>query len=205
MRIGFFGGSFNPPTYAHMNIAKISIEQLKLDKFFFVPVGNLYNKPELIDENYRYDMLKIACENENNIFVEDIELKQSKKLSTIEAFEMIENKYKMTQNVEIFFVMGADNFVKLPNWNKAEDLISKYKYIIFERGDFNLKEEIEKNDILKKNMKNFNILKLDGNSKTSSGIIRNLVNEEKYEECKKFTKPEVIQYIKENKLYLKIN
>ena len=67
-RMGFFGGSFNPPTYAHINIAKASIEKLGLDKFFFVPVGNLYNKPDLIDEVYRYDMLKIACKNENNIF-----------------------------------------------------------------------------------------------------------------------------------------
>ena len=66
-RMGFFGGSFNPPTYAHINIAKASIEKLGLDKFFFVPVGNLYNKPDLIDEVYRYDMLKIACKNENNI------------------------------------------------------------------------------------------------------------------------------------------
>ena len=48
-RMGFFGGSFNPPTYAHINIAKASIEKLGLDKFFFVPVGNLYNKPDLID------------------------------------------------------------------------------------------------------------------------------------------------------------
>ena len=93
MKIGFFGGSFNPPTYAHMHIAKISIEQLKLDKFFFVPVGNLYDKPDLVDENYRYDMLNIACENENNIYVENIELKKAKRLSTIEAFEIIENKY----------------------------------------------------------------------------------------------------------------
>ena len=76
-RMGFFGGSFNPPTYAHINIAKASIEKLGLDKFFFVPVGNLYNKPDLIDEVYRYDMLKIACKNENNIFVEDMLITQA--------------------------------------------------------------------------------------------------------------------------------
>lgn len=198
-KIGFFGGSFNPPTYAHINIAKTAIEELKLNQFFFVPVGNSYNKPGLIDEQHRYNMLKIACENENKLYVENIELNKKDKLSAIDAFKMIEEKYGL--NEEIFFVMGADNFVKLPTWNKSQDLISKYKYIIFERGDSNLKQEIEENDILKKNINNFSILKLNNYNKTSSGIIRNLIQEGRYEECEKFTKLEIIVYIKKNNLY----
>lgn len=198
-KIGFFGGSFNPPTYAHINIAKTAIEQLKLDKFFFVPVGNSYNKPDLIDGKNRYNMLKIACENEEKLYVEDIELNQKDKLSAIEAFKMIEEKY--SANLDIYFVMGADNFVKLPTWNEAERLISRYKYIIFERGEFNLQQNIEKNDMLKKNSKNFNILRLDNYNKTSSGIIRDLLQQKKYEECTKFTKPEIVKYIRENELY----
>ena len=198
-KIGFFGGSFNPPTYAHINIAKTAIEQLKLDQFFFVPVGNSYNKPDLIDEKHRYNMLKIACENEEKLYVEDIELNQKDKLSAIEAFKMIEEKY--SANAEIFFVMGADNFVKLPTWNEAEKLISRYKYIIFERGEFDIQQNIENNDMLKKNSKNFNILRLDNYNETSSGIIRDLLKEKKYEECTKLTKPEVVEYIRENELY----
>ena len=37
-KLGFFGGSFNPPTYAHINLAKLSIEKFKLDTVDFVPV-----------------------------------------------------------------------------------------------------------------------------------------------------------------------
>ena len=200
-RMGFFGGSFNPPTYAHINIAKASIEKLGLDKFFFVPVGNLYNKPDLIDEVYRYDMLKIACKNENNIFVEDIELKKSRNLSAIEVFEMIENKYKKDNDIAIFFVMGADNFIKLPNWKNAKELITKYQYIIFERNNANLRSQIEENELLNKNKFNFHILKLEDYSQISSGNIRTLIKNNDYEKCKEFTKPEIIEYIKMNKLY----
>lgn len=200
-RMGFFGGSFNPPTYAHINIAKASIEKLGLDKFFFVPVGNLYNKPDLIDEVYRYDMLKIACKNENNIFVEDIELKKSRNLSAIEVFEMIENKYKKDNDIAIFFVMGADNFIKLPNWKNAKELITKYQYIIFERNNSNLRSQIEENELLNKNKFNFHILKLEDYSQISSGNIRTLIKNNDYERCKEFTKPEIIEYIKMNKLY----
>lgn len=200
-RMGFFGGSFNPPTYAHINIAKASIEKLGLDKFFFVPVGNLYNKPDLIDEVYRYDMLKIACKNENNIFVEDIELKKSRNLSAIEVFEMIENKYKKDNDIAIFFVMGADNFIKLPNWKNAKELITKYQYIIFERNNSNLRNQIEENELLNKNKFNFHILKLEDYSQISSGNIRTLIKNNDYEKCREFTKPEIIEYIKMNKLY----
>lgn len=200
-RMGFFGGSFNPPTYAHINIAKASIEKLGLDKFFFVPVGNLYNKPDLIDEVYRYDMLKIACKNENNIFVEDIELKKSRNLSALEVFEMIENKYKRDNDIAIFFVMGADNFIKLPNWKNAKELITKYQYIIFERNNSNLRNQIEENELLNKNKFNFHILKLEDYSQISSGNIRTLIKNNDYEKCKEFTKPEIIEYIKMNKLY----
>ena len=200
-RMGFFGGSFNPPTYAHINIAKASIEKLGLDKFFFVPVGNLYNKPDLIDEVYRYDMLKIACKNENNIFVEDIELKKSRNLSALEVFEMIENKYKRDNDIAIFFVMGADNFIKLPNWKNAKELITKYQYIIFERNNSNLRSQIEENELLNKNKFNFHILKLEDYSQISSGNIRTLIKNNDYEKCREFTKPEIIEYIKMNKLY----
>ena len=71
-KLGFFGGSFNPPTYAHINVAKMSIEKFNLDAVYFVPVGNLYNKLSLIDENYRYKMLELICDDK--IMVENIEL-----------------------------------------------------------------------------------------------------------------------------------
>lgn len=60
-KIGFFGGSFNPPTNAHLEIAKTALEEMELDKVYFVPMGNTYKKPGLIDEKLRYEMLQIAC------------------------------------------------------------------------------------------------------------------------------------------------
>ena len=105
-RYGFFGGSFNPPTYAHLEIAKKSLEFLNLDKVFFVPVGNNYKKPYLINEKYRYDMLNLMCEDEKKIEVEDIELNKENNISAIEAFKMISDKYK---NIEKYYIMGADN------------------------------------------------------------------------------------------------
>ncbi len=62
MKIGFFGGCFNPPTNAHINLAQRALKECGLDKVIFVPVGNFYEKKELISGHHRYNMLKIVCE-----------------------------------------------------------------------------------------------------------------------------------------------
>lgn len=198
-KLGFFGGSFNPPTYAHINIAKMSIEKFNLDAVYFVPVGNLYNKPSLIDEKYRYKMLQLVCGDK--IKAENIELNRKETLDTLQAFNLIEGKYK-NDETEIFYIMGADNFEKLPNWKDSKKLVEDYQYIIFKRDGSNLEQCIEKNQILKKNRQNFKFLDLQQYADISSGIIRELIKKEDYEKCKEYTDAAIVQYIKENKLYL---
>lgn len=198
-KLGFFGGSFNPPTYAHINIAKMSIEKFNLDAVYFVPVGNLYNKPSLIDEKYRYKMLQLVCGDK--IKAENVELNRKETLDTLQAFNLIEEKYK-NDETEIFYIMGADNFEKLPNWKDSKKLVEYYQYIIFKRDGSNLEQCIEKNQILKKNRQNFKFLDLQQYADISSGIIRELIKKEDYEKCKEYTDAAIVQYIKENKLYL---
>lgn len=198
-KLGFFGGSFNPPTYAHINIAKMSIEKFNLDAVYFVPVGNLYNKPSLIDEKYRYKMLQLVCGDK--IKAENVELNRKETLDTLQAFNLIEEKYK-NDETEIFYIMGADNFEKLPNWKDSKKLVEDYQYIIFKRDGSNLEQCIEKNQILKENRQNFKFLDLQQYADISSGIIRELIKKEDYEKCKEYTDAAIVQYIKENKLYL---
>ena len=48
-KIAFFGGSFNPPSKVHYQIAKNILDNLQIDKICFVPVGNYYKNQDLID------------------------------------------------------------------------------------------------------------------------------------------------------------
>ena len=198
-KVGFFGGSFNPPTNAHLEIAKTALEEMELDKVYFVPMGNTYKKPGLIDERLRYEMLQIACAKYEKIDVENIELNLTKSLTTIEAFKRIESKYSKTQN---YYIMGADNFEKLPTWKNAKELIENFKYIIFERNGSDSKSLLATQEILKQNKNNFEFLDEKKYSNVSSGIIRELIQNENYKECEKYTKPEIVQYIEEKGLYI---
>ena len=144
MKIGFFGGSFNPPTNGHINLAKKAISECNLDKVIFVPMGDLYEKKNLVSAKHRFNMLKIAClsDNVNNFEVSDLEIKEKKRLFAIEAFRIIEKKYP---EAEKFFIMGADNFINILNWKESEELLNKYKYIVFERENIDIKKFINEN------------------------------------------------------------
>lgn len=197
-KIGFFGGSFNPPTNAHLEIAKTALEEMELDKVYFVPMGNTYKKPGLIDEKLRYEMLQIACAKYEKIDVENIELNLTKSLTTIEAFKRIESKYSKTQN---YYIMGADNFLKLPNWQDAEELITNYKLIVFARKGEELSDLINNNKLINSHLTNINLLKIENNISCSSGIIRDLIKEGKNEIAKKYTEERIVEFINKNKLY----
>lgn len=184
-KYGFFGGSFNPPTYAHLEIAKNALDEIGLDKVFFVPVGNSYDKTDLQDERHRYNMLKLMCIGEKNIEVEDIELGTKEKMQAIDAIKKINNKYIDSKN---YFIMGADNFAKLPSWNEAESLLNNYNLIVFTRGEYEVKIDKE----------NIKILKIEKYKEYRSGVLRELEKQKKYDEMEKYTKKEVVDYIKCN-------
>lgn len=192
-KYAFFGGSFNPPTYAHLEIAKIALAYLNLSKVFFVPVGNNYNKADLLDEKVRYEMLRLMCENEGNIYVENIELNRKKALRAHQALEEIDKKYNTSEN---YYIMGADNFVRLPNWDEAEEMLKKYNFIVFKRGEIDLEEQINDDELLKKYREHIKILMLKENNNCRSGIIRDLIEQQNYEEAKQYTKEKIVEYLK---------
>lgn len=136
-RIGFFGGCFNPPTNIHINIANNLIKQGKLDKVVFVPVNDYYKKENLANANYRYNMLKIAIKNYNNLEVDDIEIKENRPLFAVDAFKVIHksNFAKETNRENTFLIMGSDNFEKMPKWKNYDKIKDKYNYIVIDRDE----------------------------------------------------------------------
>lgn len=130
-KIGFFGGCFNPPTNTHINLANNLIKEGKLDKVIFVPVGDYYQKQDLVPAIHRYNMLKIACKDFENLDVEDIASMHQKKLFATDTFKLIHEKYN--KDVEIYFIMGSDNFKKMPTWKNYEEIKDRYKYLVLDR------------------------------------------------------------------------
>ena len=191
MKIGFFGGSFNPPTKAHIDLAQKVIEKYVLDKVIFVPMGDFYVKKGLASSKDRLNMLELACKPYERLEVSDLEIRLNKKMDTIDAFREIE---KYFQGIDRFFIMGADNFIKILEWKESLELVSKYKYIVFERDDINVNRFIEEN--LKEYKANFQIMENKEYKNSSSSKFRHDKNSFKEEVSK-----EVFKYIMKNNIY----
>lgn len=194
-KIGLYGGSFNPPTKAHIELAKKVIYECKLDKIIFVPVGDLYKKQGLAKGIHRYNMLQIACKKEKNLQVSNIEIRETKNYKTIEIFEILRNEYN---NEDIYFIIGADNLEKLPYWYESNKLIRDYNYIILDRGLKKSNQIIKNNELLNKNKQNFTIINNIEYSDCSSTNIR---QEIKRGENPKNLDDEVYNYIRQNRIY----
>lgn len=199
-RIGFYGGCFNPPTLAHIELANNAIKKYKLNKLYFVPVGDKYEKNNLAVAEKRLEMLEIAIKRNRKMKILDIELNQEKNFKANEIFNLIQEKFNSTKN---YFVMGADNFAKLDKWENSEQLIQNFNYIILERDGIDIKKNMKSKPALKKYSKNFNILKNKKNN-ISSTIVRNMIEQEKYEELEKYIDSDIIEYIINNSLYKKL-
>ena len=183
-KIGFFGGSFNPPTIAHLKIVEFSLKEFGLDKVVIVPMGDKYEKSELISFNNRFNMLQRIFENNDRVEISRMQENQKQKSYAIDCFEKIDNKYKASEN---FFIMGLDNYNNISNWKDAEKLLENYKYIVFKRGN---------NKVQKNNQNTYFVNSFYNIS--SSDVRKKIKNNRNLEQ---FITKDVIKFINENNLY----
>lgn len=196
--IAVFGGSFNPPINSHISLAKEIVEKCKnIERLIFVPVSTRYQKMELVDDEHRYNMLKLICENEDKLEVSDIELRHNKQLYTIETLNLIKEQYR--NDYDIWFVMGTDNLKELETWNKPEQLLSRYKILVLNREDDDLEEIIQNSDLLKKYRESLIQIKEIDKIYLSSTMIRDKLK--KGADIKEYVPNYILEYIKENNLY----
>lgn len=196
--IAIFGGSFNPPLNSHLKLAKQVIKNLcNIEKVIFVPVSTKYNrKSNLIDDTYRYNMIKLMCSDEKKLEVSNIELSYGRQLYTIETLDIFKNEYP---EYDIYFIMGTDNLKDLHTWKEPDRILKNYKIIVLERNNDNLEKIIEEDELLKNNKEALIVSKKIKPIKLSSTIVREKIKNG--EDVKEFFKKEVLEYIDKNGLY----
>lgn len=139
MKIGIFGGSFNPPHKMHYGIGKELLQKGYLDRIIYVPVGNRYQKPELLDDEMRYEMVQIMVENEEKMMVSRYELQEN----LISTYQTLDHFQRMYPSDEIFFILGTDLLKDLGSWRRPEYLLENYYFLVVLRND-DTREKIAK-------------------------------------------------------------
>ncbi len=131
MRIGLFGGAFNPFHNGHLAIAKTAIEKANLDKLIFIPTGNAPHKKETrVSRTDRLNMLKSAIKGEEKMFVSDYELRKDTVSYSADTTEYFKSMYP---DDELFFIIGDDSYNQLDTWHEPERIMKAATLLVFPR------------------------------------------------------------------------
>lgn len=133
MRLGIFGGSFNPVHIGHLLVAEDIHEQLKLDKIIFIPAYNPPHKRYLLPFRYRFEMLKLAIEDNPFFELSDIEAKRMGKSFTIDTLSELKKEYPKD---ELYLIMGTDQFAVLSSWKEPTRLFEMARVVVISRPGF---------------------------------------------------------------------
>ncbi len=191
MKIGIFGGSFNPPHHDHEQMAKQLLDRNLLDRVIFVPTSNYYPKKGLIDDLQRYELLKIMINGDERLEVSKYEF--GRLTYTYQTLEHFQKEYP---NDEIYFICGSDNLKELDTWKEYQKILSNFYLLVVPRED-DICKLLEKYQSYQDHIK---IVDLDVRNLSSTNV-RKLLQEKNYEEAKKFIDERVLDYIIKNNLY----
>jgi len=192
--IAVFGGSFNPPTYMHLKIARDILRYGETDRVIFLPTGDCYDKPDLADAQKRMEMLKICIRGYDGMEVSDIDIAEGEYKGTIYALEKIQ---EMHPHEDIAFVMGTDNLKEMKTWVRWQELVENFKFIVVPRDRDKAEDILASDSFLSAYRSRFLISQI-GRMNISSTALRNILAQGGIPE---HIHPEVYRYIKENELY----
>ncbi|NWF52870.1 MAG: nicotinate-nucleotide adenylyltransferase [Nitrospirae bacterium] len=134
MKIGIFGGTFNPIHIGHLRAAEEVRERFDLTKIIFVPAKNPpLKKKEIIDPIHRYRMIELALSGARFFEISDIEYKRRGKSYTLETIKELNSIYS---EANLYFILGIETFLDIPNWREPDRLIKLIDFIIISRPPF---------------------------------------------------------------------
>jgi nicotinate-nucleotide adenylyltransferase len=119
MRIGVFGGSFDPVHLGHLRLADCCWRQARLDRVEFVPAARQPHKPHglVASAADRIAMLEMALENRPELGVSTLEVDRGGVSYTIDTLRAMS---AAQPEAELFFLMGADSLADFPHWREPE-------------------------------------------------------------------------------------
>ena len=118
MRLGIYGGTFDPVHFAHLLLAEQCREQLALDAVWFMPAANPPHKPGIgiTPAEHRVAMLELAMAGHPAFHVSDLELRRGGTSFTVDTLAEL---HRGDPALELVLLIGADSLVP-PNWPQVE-------------------------------------------------------------------------------------
>lgn len=135
--VGIFGGTFDPIHYGHLRIAEEIVETVGLQKMYFVPAGipRLRHSP-VASPQHRVEIVRLAIQKNPDFVLDEREIYRDSVSYSIDTAR--EFKQEFGEEVRLCLVLGADAFIKLPEWKNWKELFNLCHFIVSTRPGYTL-------------------------------------------------------------------
>lgn len=197
IKVGIFGGAFNPFHNGHLNLCLQCQSALGLNKVILVPT---YISPHKdvktnVSFEHRYNMVKLAVDRFSNFSVSDIEYKRG---GTSYTYDTIVSLKEIMPDAVFYLIIGSDMFHIFHKWYKYDALLELVTLVVGARNENEYEQLLEIRDLNYNSDANIEIVKIDVVELSSTEIRNSLLNGIDILEKLDST---VVEYIKANNLY----
>lgn len=178
-RIVLMGGSFNPPTIAHLKLMQSALDSVNASRGIFSPASHAYVlrkmkrlkcPQDILSDDIRIEMLKTFCMRDSRLEVDSFRIIHTE---CKYDFEMLEEIRKCNPESELYFVIGSDKLKIIPRWHKIDELLGILRILIAKRGEDDIEAIKESNSYLKAHWDSFSVFDVPEEIRgISSGLFR---------------------------------
>ena len=216
MKVGIFGGCFNPIHFGHVSLIQEVVSDFSFDKILIIPNMNPYYKKHTpVSFQSVSNMIELAIPEGITFEISSLESSPNMKHTT---YETLRSLAKNEVGNEMYLIIGSDQFLEFSNWNNSQEINKIAHMIVAVRGSHVV--DIDESNLLNnayievksdsfarcfvrdKNRELF-FYNLKEKFDISSTAIQDMLSHGKIEEVKKFIHPTVLSFILEKGLYIK--
>lgn len=140
MRVGLFGGTFDPPHLGHLAVARAVRDRFALDPVLLAPAGVQPLKPGGAQAPFadRLRMVELLCDGCKGIEASAIDAPRPDGLPNYTIDTLHRLQAEVTPAAEIFVIVGADAFLDIRRWKCPEELLRDWRWIVVSRPGFDV-------------------------------------------------------------------
>ncbi len=140
LKIGVFGGTFNPVHFGHLRTAEEVYERMGLDRIVFIPASRPPHKntSRIVAFIHRWKMLELALASNPHFGLSDIENRRPGKSYSVDTLRQLRHQYPGPDS--LYFLLGMDAFQDITTWKDYRNLFELTNFVILARPGYNIEK-----------------------------------------------------------------
>lgn len=204
-KIVVLGGSFNPPTKAHLMLLRTAVDAVDADCGLFAPAPYRYVqkkmkrsgfRQEIFPDKARLFMLNMMCSGDDRL---NVYIQKSDDNPRGYNYEMLEEISSANPESDIYFIIGEDKLNVVSRWHRINEFVEKFKFLVAGRNGGIPEAEMKDNSFFREHADAFEIFSIPKDmADVSSSMFREKLRDENYQEALEVVTDEVGGWIRKN-------